>query len=54
MQVLEARWRMLFDLAWNSKGLVVDISRCPDNILLKMVDWRNEAVENENAAIRQR
>lgn len=54
MQVRESRWRMLLELAWHSKGLTVDITQCPDDILVKMVDWRNELVEQANAAARNR
>ena len=45
----EARYRMLFDLAWDNHGLTLELNDIPDSILTLMAHWRNEKVEAENA-----
>jgi hypothetical protein len=45
----EARYRLLFDLAWDNHGLTLDLAKVPDSMLKLMLEWRNERVEAENA-----
>jgi hypothetical protein len=40
-------------LAWDGKGLVLDLGQVPDEILDEMVKWRNEKVERENEEYRK-
>lgn len=47
----EARYRTLFNLAWDNHGLTLVLNDVPDAILKQMVQWRNEAVEAEKAAL---
>lgn len=39
----------MFDLAWNSKGLIVNLKDVPDRILTLMVEWANERIEREQS-----
>lgn len=50
MNSREARYRTMFDLAWDGKGLILDLDKVPDHILNLMVNWRNAKVEAENEA----
>lgn len=50
MSSREARYRVMFDLAWDGKGLIIDLAKVPDHILNLMVNWRNAKVEAENEA----
>lgn len=45
----EARYRLLFDLAWDNHGLTLVLNDIPDDILQQLASWRNERVEMENA-----
>ncbi len=45
----EARYRLLFELAWDDHGLTLVLNDIPDDILYQMANWRNEKVEMENA-----
>lgn len=38
----------MFQLAWDEKGMVFNLENVPDDILKKLVDWRNERVNEEN------
>lgn len=46
---LEARWRQMFDLAWDGKGFTIALEHVPDRVLNLFTIWRNERVEAENA-----
>jgi len=46
----EARYRLLFDLAWDNHGLTLQLNDIPDSILQLILQWRNEKVEAENSA----
>jgi hypothetical protein len=35
-------------LAWDGKGLVLDLTQVPDEILEDLIQWRNEKVDREN------
>jgi hypothetical protein len=48
----EARWKLLFSLAWDGKGIVLDATQIPDDLMDQLVEWRNECVERENAAMK--
>ena len=45
----EARYRLLFELAWDNHGLHLVLNDIPDDILREMAQWRNAKVEQENA-----
>ena len=53
LQTVELRWHQRFDLAWNGKGLFINLKDVPDDILTLMVEWTNEAIEKENAEMRK-
>ena len=38
----------MFQLAWDEKGMVFNLEQVPDDILKKLVVWRNERVAEEN------
>ncbi len=38
----------MFQLAWDEKGMVFNLENVPDDILKKLVEWRNERVNEEN------
>ena len=42
------RWRLMFDLATNSKNLIVVLNDLPDQALELMVELNNERVEEQN------
>jgi len=44
----EARYRLLFDLAWDNHGLILNLNEIPDDMLQLMARWRNDKVEEEN------
>ncbi len=48
----EDHYRVLFELAWDGKGLVLDLHRVPTDILKLMILWRNEKVERENEQVK--
>lgn len=48
----EARWKNLFELAWDGKGFTIQIDKVPDDILDLFIVWRNERVEENNRKIR--
>jgi len=48
---LEERWRLIFNLAWDGRGLTVDLTNVPDQIMAKFVEWRAEKIEEENATL---
>lgn len=37
----------MYHLAADQRGLTLDITNVPDAILKKIIDWRNELVEQE-------
>lgn len=43
----------MFDLAWNSKGLTLNLNNVPDYILDLMVGWANEKIEAANQELRK-
>lgn len=47
----EARYRLLFELAWDNHGLTLALNSVPDDMLRLITEWRNEKVEIENAQI---
>ena len=44
----EARYRLMFDLAWDNHGLTLQLDTVPDDMLRLIARWRNEKVEIEN------
>jgi len=38
----------MFDLAWNGKGLILNLREVPDQFLEQMVGWANEKIEAQN------
>lgn len=48
----EAKYRLIFDLAWDDKGMIVNLDELPDDILQLFLRWRNERVEEENAKVK--
>ena len=42
---------MLFDIAWDGKGLILNLTEWPDDLLEHLVVWRNERVEQDNRAL---
>jgi len=38
----------MFQLAWDEKGMVFNLENVPDDILKRLVEWRNERVQEEN------
>jgi len=44
----EARYRLMFELAWDDHGLTLALNDLPDEILNRIAEWRNEKVEAEN------
>lgn len=48
----EARYHTMFNLAWDNHGLTMVLNDVPDDIIKQMIQWRNEAVEAENAKIK--
>jgi hypothetical protein len=49
----EDRYKVLFEMAWDGKGLTLELSQVPDDILRMMIHWRNEKVEAENEETRK-
>jgi hypothetical protein len=47
----EARYRLLFELAWDDHGLTLVLNDIPDDMLQQISAWRNEKVEIENAHV---
>lgn len=41
------RWRLAFDLAWHGKGFTIDVTALDARVLEQMMEWHNEAVEEE-------
>jgi hypothetical protein len=37
----------MFQLAWDNKGYIVDLTKVPDDMLKMFVQWRNEKVAEE-------
>jgi hypothetical protein len=50
----EARYRLLFELAWDNHGLTLVLNDIPDDMLQQISGWRNEKVEIENAQTKAR
>lgn len=48
----EARYRLMFELAWDNHGLTLQLDNVPDQILNLILQWRNEKVEAENSKSR--
>ena len=44
----EQVWRQRLDLAWAGKGLFINLSEVPDQILDQMVGWVNQKIDQEN------
>ena len=42
------RYRILFELAWDNHGLVLNLNTIPNWVLPKLIEWRNHKVEEEN------
>jgi len=38
----------MFTLAWDDKGMVFNLENVPDDMLKKIVEWRNERVQEDN------
>lgn len=38
----------MFQLAWDEKGMVFNLENVPDDMLKKIVEWRNERIDAEN------
>lgn len=43
----------MFTLAWDDKGMVFNLENVPDDMLKKVVEWRNERVREENEQAQQ-
>ena len=43
----EARYRLLFNLAWDNHGLTLQLNDVPDQMLELIAQWRNEKVDSE-------
>jgi len=48
----EARYQLLFELAWDNHGLTLNLNDIPDDMLQLIAYWRNDKVEQENAKMR--
>lgn len=46
------RWKQMFDLAWNGKGLFINLREVPDQLLDQMVEWANAKIEEENEQVK--
>jgi hypothetical protein len=45
------RYRLLFDMAWDGKGFIIDLTRVPDDILRLMIAWREERIDEEKGLL---
>jgi len=52
MQSSEHRWELIFNLAWEDNGFVVDLTKVPDHVLDNFLIWRNRKVDEENARLK--
>ncbi len=41
----------MFDLAWNGKGVYINLSDIPDRVLDLFVEWSNEKITQENEEV---
>jgi hypothetical protein len=43
----------MFQLAWDEKGMVFNLENIPDDMLKRIVEWRNERVKQENEKLKK-